>query len=86
MKEIIFSQHALEQINDRGTNPEEVKEAIINGEKLPAKKDRVAFRKNYLFDSMWKNHYYKVKQVMPIVKEETDKYIVITIYVFYFGG
>lgn len=84
MKQVVFSHHALEQLNDRGTTQEEVKITIQNGEQVPAKKGRIAFRKNFTFNSIWKEKYYKIKQVMPIVREEIDRYIVITVYVFYF--
>lgn len=86
MKEIIISNHAKEQFFDRGTNEEEVRVAIETGEQVPAKKDRIAFRKNFVFNSVWKGEHYDIKQVMPIVVEEMNKYIVVTVYVFYFGG
>ena len=86
MKQIIFSKHALEQLADRGTFQEEVKSVIRQGEHIPAKKGRIAFRKNFVFNLTWKEKYYEIKQVIPIVKEEANKYIVITVYVFYFGG
>jgi len=86
MKQIIFSKHALEQLTDRGTTQEEVIFTIQNGEEIPAKKGRFAFRKNFIFNAIWKEKYYEIKQVMPIVKKEMDKYIVVTVYVFYFGG
>jgi hypothetical protein len=86
MKKIIFSQHSMDQLKDRGTNKNEVKITIIEGEKCPAKYGRKAFRKNFLFNDYWKGKFYKMKQVMPIVKEMTNKIIVITVYVFYFGG
>jgi len=86
MKQIIFSNHALEQLSDRGATQEEVRITIQQGEQVPAQKDRIAFRKNFSFNSTWKEKHYETKQVMPIVKEEPDKYTVITVYVFYFGG
>ena len=86
MKTIIFSQHALEQMPDRGAIAEEVEAAIRSGECIPAKGDRLAFRKNFSFHSQWKGRDYEVKQVMPIVVEESDRIVVITVYVFFFGG
>ncbi|MBU3934175.1 MAG: DUF4258 domain-containing protein [Candidatus Omnitrophica bacterium] len=86
MKPIIFSPHALDQLKDRGTTEEEVKRAIQEGERAPAKEKRIAFRKNFLFDSKWKGKHYQMKQVMPIVVEEDGNWIVVTVYVFYFGG
>ncbi len=38
MKEIVFSQHALDQLIDRGASQEEVQLAIQEGEESPAKK------------------------------------------------
>ncbi len=64
----------------------EVEIAINEGEMTSAKKGRLAFRKNFRFESYWKGKYYEIKQVMPIVAEEQDQYIVITVYAFYFGG
>ncbi|MGB9613196.1 MAG: DUF4258 domain-containing protein [Candidatus Margulisiibacteriota bacterium] len=86
MKEIEFSQHALDQLQDRGATKEEVIKTIREGEQVPAKKGRLAFRKNFSFEAEWKGKIYKVKQVMPIIIEESDKLVVITVYTFYFGG
>jgi hypothetical protein len=85
-KNIIFSKHSLDQIRDRGTNEEEVKMAIEHGEIAPAKKGRIAFRKNFEYNKKWKNKFYQTKQVMPIVIHEKDAYIVVTVYVFFIGG
>lgn len=71
---------------DRGATESEVEAAIYEGEMTPAAKGRLAFRKNFPFLSTWKERYYEVKQVMPIVAEESDRWVVVTVYVFYFGG
>ena len=86
MKPIVFSNHALRQMSDRGATVEEVETAIRIGELAPAKGKRLAFRKNFPFGKEWKGHYYEVKQVVPIVTEESDTIMVVTVYVFYFGG
>ena len=62
------------------------KPAILEGERLRAERGRAAFRKNFPFLSDWKGRYYDVKQVVPIVVEEEDSIVVVTVYVFYFGG
>ena len=85
MKPIVFSNHALKQMPDRGATPEEVELSIRAGERVPAKQGRAAFRKNLPFGQMWKGKHYEIKQVMPIVTEESDKIVVVTVYVFYFG-
>ncbi|MFH1823997.1 MAG: hypothetical protein ABH873_02060 [Candidatus Firestonebacteria bacterium] len=86
MKEVVFSKHSLEQLEDRGATQEEIKIAIQIGERMSVEKGRIAFRKNFIFNSIWKGKYYKIKQVMPIVKEDINQDIIITVYVFYFGG
>ena len=86
MNRVVFSDHARAQLELRGTTEAEVEGAIHEGEKLPAERGRLAFRKNFVFRSNWKGRYYETKQVMPIVVEEDDAYVVVTVYVFYFGG
>jgi hypothetical protein len=86
MKSIVFSTHALEQMADRGASQSEVEIAINEGEEVPAKQGRRAFRKNFPYNSIWKGRYYEFRQVVPIVAEEPDTSVVITVYVFYFGG
>lgn len=85
-KPIKFSRHALENMFDRGTSRDEAEQAIRTGERFPAKKGRVAFRKNFSHNGMWKGKYYQAKQVMPIVFEEHDRFVVVTVYVFFIGG
>ena len=86
MKSIVFSAHALEQMADRGASQSEVEIAINEGEEVPAKQGRRAFRKNFPYNSTWKRRYYQFKQAVPIVADEPDNWVVITVYVFYFGG
>ncbi|MEW6481502.1 MAG: DUF4258 domain-containing protein [bacterium] len=85
-KPIKFSQHSLDNMVDRGATREEVELAIMNGESFPAKKGRIAFRKNFSYNDMWKGRFYNVKQVMPIVVEEPNRLMVVTVYVFFIGG
>ena len=86
LKIIGFTRHALDNLGDRGTTQDEVEEAIQWGEQIPAKQGRTAFRKNFPFHSTWKGRLYETKQVMPIVVEEPDRMVVITVYVFFIGG
>jgi hypothetical protein len=86
MKPIYFSRHALAQMADRGASKEEVEAAIRSGEEVPAKGKRAAFRKTFPFRIEWKGRRYEAKQVMPILTEEPDRWVVVTVYVFYFGG
>ncbi len=71
---------------ERGATQQEIVASLANGEAAPAKLGRLAFRKNFPFERVWKGRYYETKQVMPIVRDEVDRLVVITVYVFYFGG
>lgn len=85
-KPIKFSQHALDNMTDRGASREEVETAIRTGECIPAKKGRLSFRKNFSYNGMWKGKFYNIKQVIPIVVEEPERFVVVTVYVFFIGG
>ena len=76
----------MDQMADRGANRAEVEGTIREGEKIPAKQGRRSFRKNFAFRSWWKGRYYEFKQIVPVVADEDDRWVVITVYVFYFGG
>lgn len=82
--QIAFSNHARLQMGERGASQDEVMDAIRDGESLPAKHGRVAFRKNFQYNGKWGEKFYHIKQVMPIVRKETNKIIVVTVYTFYF--
>ena len=81
---IKFSKHALEQMEERGADPEEVEKAIRSGEEIPARKKRRAYRLNFQYDKIWGGRLYRTKQVVPIVVEEATDFVVVTVYVFYF--
>jgi len=36
------------------------------------------------FDGYWHGKHYAIKQVVPVIKEEADEIVVITVYTFYF--
>ena len=81
---IILSDHALRQMQERGVSRDEVEDAIRMGERIPAKRGRLSFRRNFKFNRCWGGKHYAIKQVVPIVvKAETDM-IVVTVYAFYF--
>lgn len=54
------------------------------GERVPARRGRMAFRRNFQYNRTWGAKTYRLKQVMPIVKEEPRAMIVVTVYTFYF--
>jgi len=83
-KPIELSNHAREKILDRGASEDEVKTAISMSNPEPARKGRLMFRKNFAFNNHWRGKHYAVKQVAPVVAEQADRLIVVTVYVYYF--
>ena len=94
-KPIEFSPHAQEKMLDRGASESEVRAAIRAGNPEPARKGRtmfgsltddfvLRFRKNFTFNSQWRGKHYAVKQVAPVIAEEADRLVVVTVFVYYF--
>jgi len=83
-KPAVFSAHARQRMKERGTNEEEVREAIRTGELESAQRGLSLFRLNLEFNAQWGGKHYNVKQVAPVVSIETDRVFVITVYTFYF--
>jgi len=84
LKPIEFSSHSLDKMIDRGATREEVELAVRSGHTEPARKGRTTFRKNFAFNGRWRGKSYTVKQVAPIVAEEADRLVVVTVFVYYF--
>jgi hypothetical protein len=84
MKEIVFSNHALRQIAERGASREEVNQAIRTGRVEPARHGRTIYRLNVEFDAIWAGKHYRIKQVAPVVAEEEERIVVVTVYTFFF--
>jgi len=84
MKPVRLTNHARLQCSERGASEAEVIKAVREGVREPAKAGRLLCRYNLPFDGLWQGNYYSVKQVAPVVKEEPDETVVITVYTFYF--
>jgi Domain of unknown function (DUF4258) len=84
VKPIRLSKHAQEQAMERGATEPEVKEAVRKGSREPATRGREMCRYNFVFNRRWQRKQYSIKQVAPVIKEEKDETIVITVYTFYF--
>ena len=44
MKPVVFSMHATERLAQRGTNEQEVRAAIANGTRKPARDEKIRCR------------------------------------------
>jgi hypothetical protein len=84
MKPIRFTNHALSQCIERGTNELEVTEAILNGNQKLAKQGRLEYRYDFQFNREWQGRSYAIKRVSPIIAENETEIVVITVYTFYF--
>lgn len=84
MPNIEITAHARLQMIERGATKAEVDLAIEQGEMEEARKGRSMYRKNFEFNAKWKGNDYRVKQVAPVVAKESDRLVVVTVYVFYF--
>jgi len=83
-KQIAFSAHAREKMLDRGATESEVEITIRMGGCEPVRKGRWMFRKNFSYSRSWRGNHYAIKQVAPIVVEEDDRMVVVTVFVYYF--
>lgn len=84
MKPIRLTHHEQEQCQERGTDEAEVINAIRHGMKETVKHGRELCRYNFAFNQLWQNTYYPIKQVAPVIKEEANEIVVITVYTFFF--
>ena len=54
------------------------------GRREPAQRGLFLYRLNVEFKREWDGRYYAVQQVAPVVTEEEHRFVVITVYTFYF--
>ncbi len=67
-----------------GATHDEVIETIRSGSRETAKHGRELCRENFQFNADWNGRRYAIKQVAPVIKEEANEIVVITVYTFYF--
>jgi hypothetical protein len=77
--------HARERLAERGATEEEIRLAIEPGERFPAKFGREGFRRNFVFNGVWRGRAYATKQVEAYAVDEHGEWLVITVIVKYFG-
>jgi hypothetical protein len=62
----------------------EIRATVEAGERIPARFGRTAFRRNCVFDGVWRGKRYGTKQVEAVAIEESGRWLVITVLVKYF--
>jgi hypothetical protein len=83
-KAIYFTQHARLRMMERGAREEDVRLAIQIGERDAAQRGLHQYRLNVEFKREWDGRYYGIQQVVPVVAEEADRFVVVTVYTFFF--
>lgn len=81
---IIIHEHAKARMIERGVAEHEVLEVINHGEQFTAKYNRIGYRRNCRFDSMWRGKFYHTKQVEIYTVRENDTVVVISVIAKYF--
>lgn len=76
--------HAKERMLERGVKEKEVIETVTKGEPFLAKFGRNGFRRNFIFNGLWRGRSFNVKQVEVITVNENDDIIIITVVAKYF--
>lgn len=83
-KPLIFTRHARERMQERGALEEDVRAALRLGQREPAQRGLVLYRLNVEFKREWDGRYYGVQQIVPVVDEEGERIVVVTVHTFYF--
>lgn len=84
MKPIRLSNHAASRCHSRGTNEQEVRQAVMRGAREPARKGRALCRLNFQYNQLWRGRRYAIKQVAPIILEKSNEIVVVTVYTVFF--
>ena len=58
--------------------------AIRNGKREPAQRGLWLYRLNLEYQGEWDGKWYAVQQVAAVVDEEADRFVVVTVYTYYF--
>lgn len=83
-KPVVFTRHARERMQERGAREEDVLAAVRLGERERAQRGLIQFRFNVEFKREWDGRYYGVQQIVPVVDEEAERIVVVTVYTFYY--
>jgi hypothetical protein len=82
-KSVRLSAHACLRLGPRGTNEDEIVDAIRTAPWQPAEEGRFECRKILPYNADWNGTHYATKQVRPIFVDEPTEIVVVTVYVYY---
>ena len=80
----IDPETGLPHVYNHDITEDEVQEAVRKGTREIAKLDRLMCRYNFHYGREWQGNEYPIKQVAPVIVENRDEIVVITVYTFYF--
>jgi hypothetical protein len=83
-KPVHLTKHTVEKVTDRGVSLRDIQEAIRLGRREAAQRGLPQYRLNLEYDGIWGGKYYRMRQVLPVVAEEAERYVEVTVYAFYF--
>jgi hypothetical protein len=81
--EIEISKHTSDRAKERGAEPEEIIDVILNGVDIEAKYGRYGRYNVYEFNTERLGKFYKQKKIEVYYVMEQQKAIAVTVYVFY---
>lgn len=76
--------HAVARMRERGASEIEVASTVAEGERILAKFGRSGFRRNFVFDGLWRGRPYHMKQAEVYATWEDGDWLVISLLVKYF--
>jgi hypothetical protein len=80
---VSISHHAASLFDARGTNAEEVTQAVNQSSWVAAGRGRLDCRKDFEFGGEWQGVRYGWKQVRPVFIEDFDGVVVVTVYTYF---
>jgi len=67
---IQYTQHAINRMAERGATASEIDDVINFGERFVAKYNRIGFRMNFEYNSIWNRKHYSSKQIEVMAVQE----------------
>jgi hypothetical protein len=80
---IQIDPHTLERAIERGASENEIKDVLISGFDIPAKRNRRGKAKAYRYNQKRLNTSFEQKRIEVIYTIEGDRIITVTVYVYY---
>ena len=84
LKPIVFTRHERDRCKQRGDMEADVIAPIRNGKREPAQRGLWLFRLNLEYHREWDGTRYAVQQVAPVGDEEANRFVVVSVYTYYF--